>query len=887
MTTFLQLKSKFGVQQQKANANLIAQLVSNTVGANKNTTALLAAKTFPAGIKELHVPDNAIVDVVFVHGLTGNRKKTWTAAGSDLPWPQTLLPPTVPGARILTFGYDGYVTDWRGMVSNNHLGNHSKNLLNALTIYRDDTDTRPIIFVAHGLGGLVCKDALLFSDSSPEIHHRHFVESTVAIIFIGTPHAGSDLAVWAARLARWFGSKNRVPFNAAGSIHKPIQITCFYEELPLVGIGEVVPKHSAIVPGYISIGIHKNHLEMTKFDDPNDPGFVNISRELRRWVRGLKPTLAEIDLETSQMLQALFVLDPVSSLREIEYEKDKLLEGTGSWIYRCPKSLDQEDSSCRNAAASYLQWHDDPSVGILSMYGYPGTGKTMLAISLIRELEKRTNNGKMVAYFFFANTDHQTNTANSAVRCLLWQIFTKHPNLLVHLRTKYKTQSKDFLLADSELALATLWVVLENVICDTTFPCAYFIIDGLDECKSDLLDTFLTYLSDLVKSGEFRLSYKTALCLYLEEHAQYLTREVNRYITQKVNYLQQIKSYDPALREKVGKYLHEHAEGSFLWASATCKELERPSTFSFNTETTLMKLPQGLKLLYERMLQQVLGNESPELLGYAINLLKAVVVAFGPLTIEQIAVAAGLPLEIQRDHQHIRDCISMSGSFLRIREETETVFVIHQSARGFISSTLFRTLKPYEKARTGVNPYCTRPNFCHDGSKYLASLESPTLSSIYSPRRFPIDTVHTRKSLPAPFLHHHPLNVSLDLSPDSLTPESSFLDFSTQFWIAHAQRILASPRTLIHNYPPVADSIVPNSDEGRLPLQCCFKTGGGYVASCMPHHCHEIKSPQPTGSDANWLNQVSCNQTLRWRNIVGDSETGCPVTTSVLSINES
>lgn len=67
----------------------------------------------------------------------------------------------------------------------------------------------------------------------------------------------------------------------------PIEITCFYEELPLPGVGIVVPSHSAILPGYIPIGIHSNHIDMTKFEDVEDPGFVAVTGELRRWIRDI------------------------------------------------------------------------------------------------------------------------------------------------------------------------------------------------------------------------------------------------------------------------------------------------------------------------------------------------------------------------------------------------------------------------------------------------------------------------------------------------------------------------------------------------------------------------------------------------------------------------
>jgi len=79
--------------------------------------------------------------IIFIHGLTGDREKTWKAKGATEPWPKALLPSKVPNARILTFGYDAYVADWRGMVSKNRIGNHAMNLLATVATYREDDDT--------------------------------------------------------------------------------------------------------------------------------------------------------------------------------------------------------------------------------------------------------------------------------------------------------------------------------------------------------------------------------------------------------------------------------------------------------------------------------------------------------------------------------------------------------------------------------------------------------------------------------------------------------------------------------------------------------------------------------------------------------------------------
>ena len=54
------------------------------------------------------------------------------------PWPKTILPSRLPTARVLTFGYDAYVADWRGVVSQNRIANHGWNLRTSLATNGDD-----------------------------------------------------------------------------------------------------------------------------------------------------------------------------------------------------------------------------------------------------------------------------------------------------------------------------------------------------------------------------------------------------------------------------------------------------------------------------------------------------------------------------------------------------------------------------------------------------------------------------------------------------------------------------------------------------------------------------------------------------------------------------
>ncbi|KAI0971312.1 Alpha/Beta hydrolase protein [Xylaria arbuscula] len=275
----------------------------------KGTKGLPAIKP-KCGIKVLHEPPNAIVDLVFVHGITGHRDYTWSANRNSESWPKLMLPSRTPEARILTFGYDASVIGfWRG-ISGNSIGDHSNNLLSALSGCRSDDEIRPIIFIAHSLGGLVVKDALLSSRTSPEPHLRRILDSARALLFMGTPHYGTDLADIGQRLVGLAGltaaktnqkilgvlqRDSEVLSRIQKGFHellrsqlqdgtRTLEITCCYEELPLMGVCEVVPSESAILYGYPSIGIHADHREIARFASTDDPGFVSVLGELRRWI---------------------------------------------------------------------------------------------------------------------------------------------------------------------------------------------------------------------------------------------------------------------------------------------------------------------------------------------------------------------------------------------------------------------------------------------------------------------------------------------------------------------------------------------------------------------------------------------------------------------------
>lgn len=101
---------------------------------------------------------------------------------------------------MLTYGYDAYDVRMRG-VSLTRLAGHAVNLLNDLSGDREGAgaSSRPLIFVAHSPGGLVCKKAILLSRNNPEDYLQSIFNCTKGVIFIGTPHRGSWMADYACQ----------------------------------------------------------------------------------------------------------------------------------------------------------------------------------------------------------------------------------------------------------------------------------------------------------------------------------------------------------------------------------------------------------------------------------------------------------------------------------------------------------------------------------------------------------------------------------------------------------------------------------------------------------------------------------------------------------------
>lgn len=237
------------------NSSLPTTLKSAAIkkGSNYGITVL-----FDPGVK-------ATIDIVFVHGLTGNAYTTWLHKETETHWPSKFLHEDLPNARILCFGYDADIVQFWNPASSATLSDHAQQLVGSLVGERELTNTedRNIIFVAHSLGGLLTKAAVFHSQNGYEDHLHQIERCTYGIIFLGTPHHGSDLAKWAkfgtdiaglvrpankgivavlkpgSEMLRQIENNFHIILRKRKHEGREIVLTSFWEELSVGSIGQV------------------------------------------------------------------------------------------------------------------------------------------------------------------------------------------------------------------------------------------------------------------------------------------------------------------------------------------------------------------------------------------------------------------------------------------------------------------------------------------------------------------------------------------------------------------------------------------------------------------------------------------------------------------------
>ena len=235
--------------------------------------------------------DSPLADVIFVHGLTGDPCETWTASNTDDFWPNW-LEQDFPRIAVYTLGYPASALAKPAnpeMTLFERSGNVLENL-SALGIGH-----RPIIFVAHSLGGLLVKIILRKSSESIDPDWHAVSDATKLVAFLSTPHDGSTLAnvfkcfPLASHHIHLLANKTGYlpDLNAhyrSLSHSRPDLATVVYYETRLTSALLVVPPSSAD-PGITDVDpipLDKDHKTICKPRDTDDLLYLSLKHRIRR-----------------------------------------------------------------------------------------------------------------------------------------------------------------------------------------------------------------------------------------------------------------------------------------------------------------------------------------------------------------------------------------------------------------------------------------------------------------------------------------------------------------------------------------------------------------------------------------------------------------------------
>lgn len=337
---------------------------------------------------------------------------------------------------------------------------------------------------------------------------------------------------------------------------------------------------------------------------------------------------------------------------------------------------------------------DSPQTELLWIHGEPGKGKTMIAMFLVDMISARISGNRMeiLSYFFCDNTTDKRNTTLNPLKSVLHQILKQRSTYI--LLEDFENQGPQMFLS-----VEAVWISLIRVLQVSNLRTVHIVIDGLDECDRDSLDSFLglisTYADEKSKGkcnvkwiftsrNEVAIREHLKVCwdVDLETNSAQVARAVDAFIDLKVDELAARKNYDTTLKEWVIETLREKAEGTFLWVALACSELKKRTVSSINTRLVLGKLPPGLSRLYARILDQVMSNDIEEMVDLAVEILRLVTIAVRPMNFGELAVMSGLPDEARLSNIIAREYSELCGSFLTFRDGY--AFLVHQSAKDYL-----------------------------------------------------------------------------------------------------------------------------------------------------------------------------------------------------------
>ncbi|KAB5522037.1 hypothetical protein GE09DRAFT_1208083 [Coniochaeta sp. 2T2.1] len=554
----------------------------------------------PMGLKVVYwPPEERIADVIFVHGLGGSSRMTWSKNRDlDYFWPLHFLaqePGLISRARILTFGYNSNFRPGSGK-SQMSILDFAKELLFDLRYGQDECGPE-----LKDLGMGESSQAYMQGQKDP--NYDDIIKSIASVIFLSTPHRGTNLAETLNRILQVSFVTNPMKFIAelaAGSqtlqrlneqfrhVAPNLQIISFYETRPTP---MVLGKDSSMLgyPGEVSKPLDADHHGVCKFDSVSDPRYITVRNALLSVISkavGKAPTTNSPDLgRRSGSLErnggrpsSLRIEDyiSVSESPEADYNffRDRWTPGTCQWI------LEHE---------AFTSWVEDShqKPRVLWVHGNAASGKSILSSFVIDHI---VHLSAPSCYFFIRFTDQKKRGLSMMLRSLACQLAYMIPSYAEKLR-QLESAATDLKTADARNLWQ--WLFKQTLFRLSVDEAIYCVMDGIDEAESPGLVVKL--LSDLhLTTVPLRILIVSRKTHEITTAFQKLAKQVHMESIRTDGNIHDLRAHiehemdvsiEAEYREQLVNQLLERARGNFLWVHLAVQRIngchtKRPCSYS-------------------------------------------------------------------------------------------------------------------------------------------------------------------------------------------------------------------------------------------------------------------------------------------------------------------
>ncbi|THY01897.1 hypothetical protein D6D03_05467 [Aureobasidium pullulans] len=348
--------------------------------------------------------------------------------------------------------------------------------------------------------------------------------------------------------------------------------------------------------------------------------------------------------------------------------------GTGAWFLE---------------SAAYKKFLEAPD-GRLWLRGIPGSGKTVLASTIIRELECADEGPESaVVYFFFAFNDDSKQQLEHMLRSLIFQLSNLHTFGRTHLTSCFEKFKEGYEQPSTE----SLVDLFDQMVCD--LRSVTIVLDALDESTGT--QSILRWITSrnhckFVLTGRPESDIEEALTLWLPSDCaitlenEPVHNDIKAYVQHNLETERNLSRWK-SMHNFISDTLVKKAGGMFRWVYCQLEELsgclDKPAV-----RLMLQTLPLDLNHTYDRILDNIPRSRAPN----AIKLLQFLAFSNRPMSLRELVDAiatdpdSGVLFDVEDRLAPPHAIVGYCSSLVRVTIQTVEY---EQAGSAFVSASTY------------------------------------------------------------------------------------------------------------------------------------------------------------------------------------------------------